>query len=121
MLPPGTPRAFRSAQGAQSRQLHGSALGRAEPLRCLPGAPKGAATPCRVSSAEDKEDPLVLEKRSDGKEEERGLAPGSVPSTQLKMTQGLCPLPGFLNANKLWRQITEILHGDFFFFFLVMF
>lgn len=39
----------------------------------------------------------MLEKRSDGKEEERGLAPGSVPSTQLKMTQGLCLLPGSLD------------------------
>ena len=85
----GAPRAFRSVQEVQSRRLHGRTLGRADPLPCPPG---GAAR-ASVSSAENNGDPLALEKRSDGKEEERGLTPGSGPSASSEDGTVIPPAP----------------------------
>lgn len=58
----GTPRAFRTSQEAQSRRLHGRALGQADPPPC----PPGGAAHAGVSSAKNKEDPLVLKERREG-------------------------------------------------------
>lgn len=54
-----------------SRAANCGAAGPRRALRCPPGAPKGTAILRRVSPAEGKEEPLTLEKRSDGKEQDR--------------------------------------------------